>query len=719
MFLVVPRAKSSTYYDKVLNMAYKSIEQAQKKNKGLEKYSTKAKRGWLKAFNSSLAKDGDESKAFAIAYSVANKVDGRKGNDSISDCDCDCDEPCVMHEFEVDIETPYADIEVEVKPRYREVGNIAKNIASLADEIMSYNFNGERNRNAGSLFDSPNPSLADIEKMSNFLSRVKITPHDAAFLSYALNAMDGRVPKSVYGRLYKKAVEIYRENLFEWFSHGLIKRSNRLPGTKVNKTLSDFVLDVPEAILDNRAPIVRRTAAAWRFLNLDLLPAAGIKIARVVKEDAVRSGLWSGVREDSSIKLDFDRAKKVWFIPATYRKWTYENRVRLNRYYNFRWNANLKRWETPQLSQRIKEDFSGHHSGVNKSLMSPPDLDRLTEWYVKTWLPKNIERFSNLFSNILPPKGVKLDYEFKVQRNGNVKVVIRGGISKVSDAIQELRSRYINRQGREPWLEVMDKVIELSRVGNPDKVMQVIDRANNLEHSNGMFMEHFPGNVFSWYGKFLNAKYNAPTAGALAKYIRDSDLRDIVTHLDFAAHYVRQPKIEDEPGYHDMHKKGPEAPANNWRKLRYPYPKGTPSRERNINKDDPRVQKGLRGLRQRGSSVLAFDQWLKVLASDDDMKAFADEVVDEADKWELDDTYKNGFTLDADVGYGSYDDPVVSATLSVRNGKTTLELEAFNDDTDFEAWDKATWRIVPSYSKTREKLVKAVAKRLNKFVDNL
>ena len=55
-------------------MPYDSISDAEKKNPGLKKYSDKAKRGWLSALNSCLKDGKDESKCFAIAYSVANKI---------------------------------------------------------------------------------------------------------------------------------------------------------------------------------------------------------------------------------------------------------------------------------------------------------------------------------------------------------------------------------------------------------------------------------------------------------------------------------------------------------------------------------------------------------------------------------------------------------------------------------------------------------------------
>ena len=68
-------------------MPYKTIDDAEKDNKGLRKYSDKAKRGWIGSFNQCMADGGPEDKCFAIAYSVANKVDGRKPSTKKSSID--------------------------------------------------------------------------------------------------------------------------------------------------------------------------------------------------------------------------------------------------------------------------------------------------------------------------------------------------------------------------------------------------------------------------------------------------------------------------------------------------------------------------------------------------------------------------------------------------------------------------------------------------------
>lgn len=59
-------------------MPYPSVEKALETQPGLEKYSKRAQEAWVKAFNSAYEQYKDESRAFATAYSVANKIDSFK-----------------------------------------------------------------------------------------------------------------------------------------------------------------------------------------------------------------------------------------------------------------------------------------------------------------------------------------------------------------------------------------------------------------------------------------------------------------------------------------------------------------------------------------------------------------------------------------------------------------------------------------------------------------
>ena len=58
-------------------MPYKTLQEALKKHPNLKDYSAKAQRGWLGSINQCFADGGNDEKCFAIAYSTANKVDGK------------------------------------------------------------------------------------------------------------------------------------------------------------------------------------------------------------------------------------------------------------------------------------------------------------------------------------------------------------------------------------------------------------------------------------------------------------------------------------------------------------------------------------------------------------------------------------------------------------------------------------------------------------------
>ena len=59
-------------------MPFQSVSEAVKKHPNLKKYSQKAKNAWVKSFNSSYDSKKDEGYAFSVAYSTANKIDGKK-----------------------------------------------------------------------------------------------------------------------------------------------------------------------------------------------------------------------------------------------------------------------------------------------------------------------------------------------------------------------------------------------------------------------------------------------------------------------------------------------------------------------------------------------------------------------------------------------------------------------------------------------------------------
>jgi hypothetical protein len=421
-------------------------------------------------------------------------------------------------------------------------------------------------------------SPKEVKAIAKMLGGVKLSDHDAAYATYCINALP-QSNRNLVDKLGKNALSTYRSALLSWFREALLQRANMVRVTGLNKVLSGFVKDVPKAVLTDGVPDVSKFKADWSFLNPDRLAMAGRKVAKVVKEDSIAAGLWQQVQRQTKQPLVFDRTYKLWVVP--YSDWTYENKRMLVNL-GFRVDRQQRWWYIRELTPRIKQVFDVGATAPSTS-MTAPSLDELNQWYLKQWLPKNINRFKNLFENYIRDAGSTLTFDFSVSGNGVVNAKLTRGVRSLAKAIEELRLRYIGRQGREPWLEVMDYVIKLSKTRG-DAAIHVIDRMNNLEHSNGMFMERFPASVKSWYLKFLNAKFSAPRVSDLAKYIRDRDIKELIIYLADEPLLIKQ-----NVDYRYVEKEGPEDTGEDWLAKGYPYAPGAKRPKR----DDPEVQKGL------------------------------------------------------------------------------------------------------------------------------
>lgn len=441
--------------------------------------------------------------------------------------------------------------------------------------------------------DLDNASLKEVYAISNMMGSENFNAHDCAYASYCFDALDVVKNSSIADKLQRNVLATYRKSLLGWFKDALIERSNLIQVKGLGKTLSGFVQDVPNAVLTDGTPDVSKFKEDWSFLNADRLAMAGRKVVKVVKEDSIEAGMW----EEDSFSVDeppiyFSKTYKVWNIP--YSDWTYQNKRLLSKF-GFRIDRRMRWWYVSELTPRLKQMFDVNGKNQNVEVMIPPTRSELNDWYLKTWLPSNVVRFKKLFEGYVRESGSTLQFNFNVNTKGKVNVGLKRGITKLSDSIEELRLRYINRQGRETWLAVMSYAIKLFHTKGQSS-MGIIDKMNNLEHSNGMFMEKFPTDVKSWYLKFLNAKFSAPKVTQLAKYIKDKDLRELII---FFANDL--PDLIKHPDYRLIEKEMEE--GEDWLALGYPYTPGT----RKPKKTDPRVQENLKTLREKGANILKED----------------------------------------------------------------------------------------------------------------
>jgi hypothetical protein len=453
--------------------------------------------------------------------------------------------------------------------------------------------------------------VSDIESMSNeelyklalFMSKQVPTleARDVAYATYVVFSLQDifTVVQTLgsFIPLYKALLISYRKNLIDWMNYALVARADRSKGGQgiktVEKGLASFVNSIPSILTGHTRPRLSVILPETEWLDPNKLDPIGNKIIDTVRDDAIAAKVlpssYRAARTKYKFTVKWDEKDKVWYIPFEPKTYEYYDQLAVD---GFKANRGLRRWE------RTRDLEPGIYQSYNIEAPSPTVyFTDLQTWYSETWLPKNINRFSKVFTTYA--KSEHLSYQLLFSLVGKeVKVKFKRDVQTPAEAIEELRYRYLNRHGREPWLEVLNKFAELIAHTTPDQdLMEIIDRINNLQHSNGLFMEHFPSDVQNWYLPFLNAKYHTPKPYLLAKYIKDSDLRDVLVEVGLRVEgklspvgYHGGPAPTD---YQGMEKELPKKEVN-WRKLHYPKYKGVPAVER----FDPRVQHGLEQLRK-------------------------------------------------------------------------------------------------------------------------
>lgn len=468
---------------------------------------------------------------------------------------------------------------------------------------------------------------ADIKKVVDFMAG-RVSSLDDKSVAFGFYCSLG-VPKEVYGsqkaswanKLKPKLTLEYRKRMLEWFKYALVKRANMGAGgtgiKAVEGALMEFLNYIPQllalgpnaqfdlrAFLADKEKSLNRSQSADamnqnKYLDTGALTGVGRKILSVLFKDAERDGLFTRSRAAAMIRMAgtgidlpvvWDRKDKIWIIPPT--KKTYRFRERIKQY-GFKWNKTKRRWEIVNVTPLIQRDFKMEQSGPSGATGEQASLE---EWFWKTWYPKNSQRFTKVFSEYA--RNLQSSYELIFPKSQKGKVKFKRNIKTPEDAIEELRFRYIGRQGREPWLLVMDLFLDLQRKSAAGKDTEhLLDRMNGLQHSNGLFLEQFPKSVVRWYKGFLNAKYHTPDAGTLAKYIPDRDLKELFMFLADAGAGRAKPVSKDQweqlpEQYHEQGKDDSEDKGPDWRAKGYPRKKGD-ERVDQPDRFSEEVQRGL------------------------------------------------------------------------------------------------------------------------------
>ena len=440
--------------------------------------------------------------------------------------------------------------------------------------------------------DAQGMSDEELMGMADFLSSQVDSMDDesVALGAYAASAVPGDRQR-ILGTLPARLLLSYRRRLVEWFEFALRKRARAGGGgsaiKKINDGLAAFVDAIPDALVSDRPLNVSDFVPVNEYLVPERLNQVGRSVLRAVRTEAQRDGVLGGAAAPMvsrnppiGFPLEWDEKSGVWYIPTSTRTFYVKDRLRDM---GFRWNAGEKTWDVRTLTPDIRREF-----GMVEVAPSSP----VSRWF-EAWLPVNIDRFTRTFTEYARSKHTSYSLKFRVV-DGRVDVSFVRDVDSISKTVEELRYRYTNKHGREPWLEVMDRFIDLVDAKSPDQVHRLIDRINNLQHSNGLFMDHFPAEVRAWYKGFLNAKYHTPTADELAKQIPDRDLRgllvEVVRHVRRPADWLYTPT----PAYRAMKKELADVGEKvDWRAKGYPAYRGT----KQVDRFSPEVQARLDVLR--------------------------------------------------------------------------------------------------------------------------
>jgi len=448
--------------------------------------------------------------------------------------------------------------------------------------------------------DLDNAPPEEVEKVVKFMTgQVSgLSDKDLCYAFYvSVGVVDHPFVKWV-GPLQKKLTAEYQKRMIKWFKYALFNRAgkggSRNPVIKgIEQGIQSFVEAIPQAVETGATIDLAKYVPKNDFMDVEKMTPVGNKILRVVREDAEKAGVLinpTAMRAAKTGLVKWYPREKLWKIPPTPK--TRELRPRR---YGFDWTG--RQWVIDQLNPMIIQDFD----------IDPPPGQVVEDWFWKDWYPKNSKRFTKVFTDFAMKSHEKYGIGFAEKKRKNL-VKFKRMITSLDDVVEELRLWYLDKHGREPWLKTLDLFLDFQNISpeNTKRLIRSIDLLNGMQHSNGLFMEHFPPDVASWYKAFLNAKFSSPDPEDLARYIKDRDFRDLMQFLapsGKARPLGKDYWKEDQPIWHTQEKD--IEPGPDWRGKGYPRKKGTKPRK----KEDPEVQKGLNPPSWRSQDPFLRELW--------------------------------------------------------------------------------------------------------------
>jgi hypothetical protein len=322
----------------------------------------------------------------------------------------------------------------------------------------------------------------------------------------------------------------YARRFADWLGYVFLNRANMTKHSKPMKalqaSLGDWVEAIPEMLMQGKPKVLSEfvPSDARKFLDMKVVDAIGRKILKVVQQDWAKSSRTArgGLRD---LPITYNPRYKRYEIPKS--KLTYPHRNKL-RDLGFDTNRNLDVWWTEILESAAIRALPQAADIKRQSEPAPAPKGDPSDWFFDDWLPGNIQRFSKVFNAFGRGAGIPYEFDFTVSGK-DVEVSFRRNVKTIKDAVAELTARYGGANDRDGWMTAIAAWKQLMSASGKAAI-HAVDMANNLEHTHGAMMEHFPPGVRRWYPSFLDYKYTA-SAIQMIKRIKDEDLRVVAMEL--------------------------------------------------------------------------------------------------------------------------------------------------------------------------------------------
>jgi len=354
--------------------------------------------------------------------------------------------------------------------------------------------------------------------------------HSAYVFEYITGTTTGSDSRAAK-KMAMKLAEEYAERFAGWLGHVFLNRANMTRRSKAMKELTEglgtWTEAIPKMLEGHAAKDIGSymTPGVEKFLKMDKMDQIGKKILFSVQKDWKVGQSSSGYRNASlnQLPITFNAKKRVYEIPKS--NMTFPHRRNLR---DLGFDFDGKVWYTDNLDSDIIRALPQVAQLTGGAPEAKADPLNTMEWFFDEWLPSNISRFAKVFNTYGKSEGVP--YEFKFSLHGDeVTVDFRRNIKTTAEAITEMTSRYGNQKDRGGWMLAIRAYKKLQRASGMS-AMHEVDMANNLEHTHGAMMEHFPPGIRKWYPRFLDFKYTADI-WQMVRAIKNSDLRLVAQGL--------------------------------------------------------------------------------------------------------------------------------------------------------------------------------------------